>query len=277
MSDYAKQKFIEINHDWHPLKDVLKKAFVIHPNVPIYASKGKTYSSDHPLQIVFIGHAFARKGGIVALRVADKARKIGLPVVFHLVSKLLYGSIIYTDHPDKQRYEKDLKLLELPNVIFHGKLTYPNVIELLTKSHFQMMATLDDTYGFSIVEGFSVGTPAITTNVCALPEFVHSEGNGYLIELPLNESRNWISRKFYFEYCGEVFQRRRNSEKYWEILDETYEILADQTLELIIEIVNHPEKYTPLSEGALAQALDFHNSQAANSVLDNLYSKIVNV
>lgn len=276
MSNYAKNKFIELNKDWNLLDKTLEKLCIIPPNLPLSNSEAKTYTSGEPLQLIFVGSHFARKGGIVALRVAEKLQRRGIPNVVHLVSKLIYGAKVYTDHTDSKRYEKDLKLLKLPNVVLYDQMSNREVLNLLSRSHFQIMPTLDDTYGFSIIEGFSVATPAITTNVCALPEIVDHGQNGYLLELPLNETKNWSYRDFYFESKDKASQSRRSSDEYWEILDNTYEVLSEKAVEFITKIIDQPEKYQKLSQGAISQARNVHDSQKANELLDNLYSEIIN-
>ncbi len=263
MSDYAKLKFVHFNQDWDLLSDVLKKVEVIHPNVTIQSSKPKKYLGKQPLKLVFVGRDFARKGGIVALRLAKQAQKMRLPITVHLVSKMNYGSHVYTDCLDPSRYEEDLKLLALPNIVFHGKKSNQEVMELLSKSHFQLMATLDDTYGYSIIEGFSVATPAITTNVCALPEFVRHGENGYLLSLELNENRNWTN-----------LSSRKNHD-YWDILDSTYDKLVEQALQLIVGILAKPEHYEQLSAGALSQACNVHDSKKTGELLDDIYTKAI--
>ena len=261
MSWYAKKVFIQSNKDCEYLNNLLLKLEVIHPNIPVKATKPKTYNKDEVLHLIFIGNAFARKGGIVVLRLAKKAEKNRLPVVFHLVSAMQYGSKIHTDHPDVFRYQEDLKLINLNNVIFHQKLINQEVLNLLSQSHFQIMPTLHDTYGFSIIEGFSVATPAITTNVCALPEIVHPDKNGYLLELELNENQSWRHPPY-----------QRGSQEHWDILDSTYDTLANQALNLLLKILDKSEYYEELSAGSIAQASNVHESH----LLDNLYSAIVN-
>ncbi len=202
---------------------------IIKPNVPRYsrhqllrpnkfpserfpipfAQIWQPFESTEKLKIVFIGNHLGRKGEIAALRWAQKARNAGLPLTIHIVSKLDYGGKIWTDFPDKNRYKADLKLLNLDNVIFHGKLPNQKVIELLAFSHFHLLTTLHDTYGYSVIESFSVATPAITTNVAALPEFVHNHKNGYLLNLELNEAREWKNSPSH--------ALKNTSEEYWEI------------------------------------------------------------
>lgn len=260
ISDYARNRFVLENADWPMLGRALEKLQTIHPNVPLAASEPKTLLVGEPLRLVFVGNDFARKGGIVALRLAEKAGREGLPVTVHIVSALNYGPGVYTDCTDASRYEEDLKLLDLPNVVFHGVKSNREVLQLLSQSHFQVMATLDDTYGFSVIEGFSVGTPAITTNVCALPEFVHPEKNGYLLSMDLNQGRNWTNLGL------------RGTSGYWDVLDETFDDLAEQALRTLRGILAEPERYETLSANSLTRVRDFHDADKIGRMLDDIYS-----
>jgi glycosyltransferase involved in cell wall biosynthesis len=266
ISDYAKLRFINRIAGWKIEKKVSNKLDVIHPNFPIKVKQSKLYQEQQNLQLVFIGNHIARKGGIVALRLAKKAEKLGLPITVHIISGLEHGSGVPTDFPDRSKYVEDLKLLNLNNVVFHKNIPNDKVLELLSQSHFQLMATLHDTYGYSIIEGFSVATPAITTNVCALPEFVRHRENGYILELPINEIRHWSNW---------LYGEKTKTDEYWEVVNSTYEYLADQALQQISQFLDRNDKkehYEFLSAGALAQAQIVHNSEKQNELFDNLYA-----
>ncbi|MDJ0733598.1 MAG: glycosyltransferase family 4 protein [Nostocaceae cyanobacterium] len=260
MSKYAQKKFIR-NNKSHLNAKIIDKLEVIYPNFPLSKKEPKKYKKGDILELIFVGNDFARKGGIVALRVAKKARKIKLPIKIHIISKMNYGRQVYTDCNDASKYKQDIKNIDLDNVKFHRTMPNREVIDLLSKSHIQLMCTLDDTYGYSILEGFSVGTPAITTNVCALPEFVN-ENNGIIVNLKLNESGNWIHLT------------NRSKENYWSVLDKTYNNLADQAIENIIQVIDDPDYYEKMSAGAIAQA-KAHDSKKANDFFDKLYTKII--
>jgi glycosyltransferase involved in cell wall biosynthesis len=266
MSDYARRKFVADNDDWPLLEETFEKLLIVPPNVPLRVSEPKTWREGESLRLVFVGHDFARKGGVVALRLAKKARAANLPVTVHVVSSLNYGAGVYTDFPDGAKYERDLEMLHLSNVVFHGTKTNQEVLRLLSQSHFQIMATLDDTYGFSVIEGFSVGTPAITTNVCALPEFVHHGSNGYLLRLDLNSERKWSHL------------RNRRQADYWEILDSTYDDLAEQALRLLQETLTRftgSNTYEILSANSLGQVRRVHDAGKAGQLLDDIYTAAV--
>ncbi|MFN6560558.1 MAG: glycosyltransferase family 4 protein [Nostoc sp. ChiSLP01] len=266
ISDYAKMRFLKRIEGWGIEDKLSKKLDVIHPNFRTRTDKAKTYQPNENLQLIFVGHHIARKGGVVALRLAKKAEKLGLPVTIHIISGLGHGSGVPTDFPDTTKYLEDLKLLDLSNVVFHKNLPNDKVIELLSQSHFQLMPTLHDTYGFSIIEGFSVATPAITTNICALPEFIRHNENGYILELPTNDLRHWADWAH-----GE----KTKTNEYWEVLNNTYDYLAEQALQQIIQFIDRSDKrehYEFLSAGALAQAQILHNSEKQNELFDHLYA-----
>lgn len=270
LSDYAKMKFIDNLKDWSLLDTVVKKLQVVNPNFPVNSNQPKSYQNSPNLEIVFIGNHFARKGGIAALRLAKKAKLAGLPLTVHIVSKLDYGGNLWTDFPDKTRYKEDLKLLNLDNVVFHGKLPNQEVINLLSKSHFHILPTLHDTYGYSVIESFSVATPVITTNVAALPEFVHDHKNGYLLNLELNHTREW-------KYLPNS-TLKNHSEAYWEILNNSYDQLAEQALKLIGEFLERPDKkehYESLSTEAVAQVQNIYDARKMSDVLDNIYLQAI--
>ena len=269
LSEYAKLKFLGSLTDLRFLDNVSQKLEVVNPNFPVITTQPKTYKNNEKLEIVFIGNHIGRKGGIAALRLAQKAQLASLPITMHIVSKLDCGKV-WTDFPDRNRYEADLKLLNLDNVVFHGKIPNQKVIDLLARSHFHLLPTLHDTYGYSVIESFSVATPAITTNVAALPEFVHDHKNGYLLNLELNETREWKNLPSH--------ALKNSSEEYWQILDTTYNNLATQALQIMGEFLEKPDKpetYESMSAEALAQVQNFYNSRKMNDILDNIYSEAI--
>lgn len=261
MSDYAKFKFTTYNRDWQNLDQALKKTEVLYPSIVAQVEQPKSYPQNQPFRVLFVGNDFARKGGVVALRLAQKALQHKLPIQVEIVSGMNYGEAVYTDEPNRTRYDPDLQLLKLENVVFHGKQSNAKVLELMQQCHLQIMTTLHDTYGFSLLEGFSVAMPAITSNVCALPEIIDSGKNGYLINLELCD-REWIDLN------------QRNQPNYWEVLDPLYEILAEKALQLITEkMIDHPTQYESLSWGALHQAKTTHHYRKASNYLDTVYDQ----
>lgn len=84
-----------------------------------------------------------------------------------------------------------MKLLDIENVSYYNQLPNQKVIELLHRSHFQIIPSLQDIAAFSVVEGLSTATPSIGSNIGAIPEWITDNSNGYIIDLPVDENQMW--------------------------------------------------------------------------------------
>jgi glycosyltransferase involved in cell wall biosynthesis len=258
MSQYARGRFVAANREWSALETALDKVRVIYPHFDSRPASVRQYAAGGLLRLVFVGNDFARKGGIVALRVVAKATALGMPVHLDIVSRMRLGADVYTDHPDASRYAADLRLLAEPAVTFHGRLPNAEVLSLMARAHLQLLSTLDDTFGNSVVEGFSVATPAIVSNVCAMPELVPAEA-GAVVRIPVDEWGNWPGL------------HARGDPDYWDRLDAVYETLAEQVVRHLALVAEEPERIAAWSEGALERFRRVHESAAANARLDDLY------
>jgi glycosyltransferase involved in cell wall biosynthesis len=255
MSEYARRKFVYWNAGWNRISEALAKMVVMHPNLPLRQNSPRTYSGGR-LEVLFVGNHFARKGGITALRLASLASKHKLPIRLHIVSGLADIGEQYTDYPGRARYDADLELLKLDNVVFHNSLPNSDVLKLMSECHLLLLPTIDDTFGFSALEGFSYGMPCLATAVCALPEIVKPGVNGHLLSMPTDENGNW---KFL-------------NERRWEILDETYTRLAQESLGWIETLLAKPRTYETLSAGAIEQVRQHHSSSGASARFDEIYA-----
>jgi len=266
MSAWALASFKHINAGWDSLDKVLGKAHVLQPAIPLRASTPRTLKKGATIRLIFVGNNFSRKGGIVALRLARKALAEGLRVQINIVSSKMICSGSHTDHPDPARYQTDLKSMDLQNVTFHGALNNQQVLKLMGTCHLNFLATLHDTYGFSVLEGFAGGLPAITTDVCALPEFVFpapaANANGFLVHLP-KDHRN----------CWRHVEESRSPD-YWDMLDEAYESMTAQALAHLRTLAADPGELEQLSQGAIASIEQRHNRVLLAQALDSIYSQV---
>jgi glycosyltransferase involved in cell wall biosynthesis len=263
MSQYARGKFIKANRGWPALDSTLAKVRVIYPHFDARPATVRQYSAGTPLRLIFVGNDFARKGGIVALRVVAKATALGLPVHLDVISAMRMAGDVYTDHPDKGRYAADLRGLVEPTVTMHGRVPNAEVLAVMAQAHVQLLPTLDDTFGNSVVEGFSVATPAIVSNVCAMPELVPPEA-GAIVTIPVDAWGNW-------QGLG-----TREDRDYWDRLDAVYESLAKQVLAQLVGLADAPQQIAAWSEGALSRFRRVHESTTANATLDDLYDAALN-
>lgn len=270
-SKYGAKQAEYWNKDWSLAPEMMKKVEIIHPSVSLKAKQPKQHHGQ-AIRIIFCGRAFAQKGGIVALRLAKLAHKSGFPLQVDIVSSLGNG---WTDAADKNRYAADFELFNLPNVIFHGELPNQDVIGLFASRDFQLLATLHDTYGYSILEGFSVGTPAIVTATCALPEFVHPDENGFLLSVDVDELNEikWLGIQS--NIWNRIEQGVCQTDEYWDQQDRTFTDFAKQTFERLQLFLENPSEYERLSHNAIVQVKRFHNAEVTSRYLDDLYENSI--
>jgi glycosyltransferase involved in cell wall biosynthesis len=263
MSSWALSSFKRNHAGWVGLEEVLAKTQVLHPAIALKAATPRTLRKGEPIRLVFVGNNFARKGGIVALRLAKRAIAEGLALQIHIVSTKMIYSGSHTDHPDPGCYRADLKQLALPNVIFHGAMNNHQVLELMGTCHLNLLPTLHDTYGFSVLEGFANGLPAITSDVCALPEFVFPDpmenANGFLLRLPKDERGCW----------AHVDDSRHVD--YWDMLDQAFESMTRSAFDYLCALAAAPGQLEHLSQGAITSLERHHNPLLLAQELDRVY------
>lgn len=265
ISEHARRTFRAV-HASGPHRDELEgKLTVRYPNIVIPdvedALGGEPAS---PVRALFVGNHFGRKGGCVAVRLAQMAMERGFPLEIDVVSALQVGGAIWTDPPSTAFFETYLKLLELPNVRFHKSLPNERVLGLLRASHFCLLPSFSDTFGFSAVEAMANWTPVVATCQSALPEFVSHRENGILIDLPTTELGDWI-------HSGSP----RRSETWFErnYADEI-ERLAETTFAEISAAVSDPLVYRRMRCEARATAKTLFDAEAAAAYWDRLYEDV---
>lgn len=165
ISDYARRHFLR-QHQGTKWFDVLdQKLHVRYPNmeIPDAADRDGAGLQDK-IKLVFVGSHFARKGGTAVLRLAKMAHDRGFPLHIDIISALEIGPASWVD-PLKDGYFKyDLDLAgQLPNLTMHGGLPNARVLEILKQSHFSVLPTFSDTFGFSAIESMANYIPVIAT------------------------------------------------------------------------------------------------------------------
>ena len=153
ISHYAAGIFRSVHKEFPDFENLVQKLIVRYPNMPVPIlgdpMQGKPVE---PLVVIFVGNHFGRKGGCVAVRMAEMAQKRGFPLTVQIVSKLETGGKIWTDPPEKALFEPYLKLLNLSNVQYYPGLPNDQVLALLRKSHFSILTTFSDTFGYNAIE-----------------------------------------------------------------------------------------------------------------------------
>lgn len=269
ISDFARRQF-QNQHRNSPLFDRLnaKLTAPIHPNIPVPKVRPRPdRRQDTTLRCVFIGGHFLRKGGLSVLHAAKVAHENGWPIEFHIVSAMTMGAEngVWTDPVDLEFSAPLLTAMDLPNVHHHGKMANADLLALLASSDVSLLPTLSDTYGYSVIESFAMGVPAIGTACCALPELIEDDCNGYLLDLPVTDMGVW----------SDLWSHDHNSPDYKRILLDTAEHVGQQLLQRLETLMRNRDHLETLSETAFETALARFDAATRDANLERLYLQLL--
>ena len=93
----------------------------------------------------------------------------------------------------KGPYEQNLKELTSrlgleKNIIFAGRISNREKVQLLAESQLMVQPSLVEGFGITVIESFCCGTPVVASNVMPLPELVKNGENGMTLP-PFDENR----------------------------------------------------------------------------------------
>ncbi|UCG34725.1 MAG: glycosyltransferase family 4 protein [Candidatus Omnitrophota bacterium] len=134
-------------------------------------------------RLLFLGADWLRKGGDIAVAVAEELNKKGLPVELTIV-----GSKPITSEP-LPSFVKSVGFLNKTTKEGREKLE-----SLLKESHFLILPSRAEAYGIVLPEANSYGVPCLTTNAGGIPTIVKDGLNGKIFSTDANTG----------EYCSYV-------------------------------------------------------------------------
>jgi glycosyltransferase involved in cell wall biosynthesis len=216
---------------------------------------------DDTIRLVFVGNHFARKGGCVAVVMADLARARGIPLVLEVVSRLEMGGAIWTDPSDSEVLQPYLKLLAQTNVRVHRDLANAEVLELLRRAHMSVLTTFGDTFGYSALESLANGTPVLATRQGALPEVIAHGENGILLDLPVTADGEWV-------HLGAPNRAAPGFVRMWN--DEVHR-LAEQGLQALVEVAGNGRMQA--MRQAARRSAERYSPEQATTWWDDFYDR----
>lgn len=245
--------------DWN---GIAAKLEIRYPNMVIPAAQSDLAPSFEPVRLVFVGSHFGRKGGAVAVKMAEKAKACGFPLHVTIISDLTAGGAVWTDPVDRSLFDPYLKLLELDNVEHLGSLGNAEVQKHLKAAHFSILTTFSDTFGYSAIESMAHGTPVIATKQGALPEFIEDDLTGVLLDIDTNDVDEWVA-----------IVRDRSTPDFAKYYFDEIDRLADEALASVMRLTASPDQYRQLRQRALEAVTARFNHIDANAYWDDLYEK----
>jgi len=162
------------------------KMFVLNPPQEIVVDPSDRHYGDVP-KLIFVGSEFYRKGGLALLEALGRLWQRGM----RAWQAVLVGRLdSFGDRASRSTAadaERARTLIESmsPSVQHLVSLPHPEVLRKLSESDFYVLPTLQDSFGYGVLEAQACGAVAITTNVRALPE-MHAAGGGLMVNLTLD-------------------------------------------------------------------------------------------
>lgn len=123
-----------------------------------------------PVRLGIVGIVSFRKGIFRALRIGEWALKVGIQLELHFVGPLF-----------------DLECQQLikrsgANCVFHGVIKGPSLVSFLQSCDAVCLPSYEDGFGVSVLEGMSVGLPAIVSAEAGCSEAITPGVNGVILE-----------------------------------------------------------------------------------------------
>lgn len=265
ISQYARG-LITRDHEHQPWWPAFKAKLVVrYPSIAVRPFENAPPYT--PIRIAFVGNHFARKGGCVAVRLADLAVQRGIPLELHVVSALEMGSAVWTDPTRAEFFDPYRRLLNRQNVTLHPPLSNNKVLSLLSTMHFSVLTTFSDTFGYSALESMACGTPVIASKQGALPEFIQDRVNGVMLDLPTNAWGEWI----HGGHAG------RHTIAYEVIVRNEIERMAVAALDAVERSLSDYDSYRRMRQAAYQEIKEKFSIKQSSEFWDDLYQRAVSI
>jgi glycosyltransferase involved in cell wall biosynthesis len=164
---------------------IAAKNTILHPPQPLFPVVERP---DGPVRFAFVGGDFYRKGGLECLEALHRLHAAGIrDWRFEIIGRVdrWHDTTAKTTEVDGRRAAE--LIAAMPEQVTH-RSSAPNaeVLALLSRSHYLLFPTFQDTYGYVVLEAMASGCVPVATAVRSLPEVIQHGANGLLIEVPVN-------------------------------------------------------------------------------------------
>jgi glycosyltransferase involved in cell wall biosynthesis len=125
----------------------------------------------------------------------------------------------------QQKYQRE-------NIRFLGKQPRTEVLQHMARAKYVLQTSLwVETFGLTIIEALSLGTPVIGFNIGTRPEFIQHEINGFLCE-PNDFEQTLLKADDYLLYAQLSENAAQSAQPYYE------PTILDQQINLYHQIIN---------------------------------------
>lgn len=219
-------------------KLIMEKTRVLHPPQKVLITKAEFIKKHTVAKIhfIFIGRLFFIKGGREIIQALSKFEG---KYDFKLT---LISSFLYDDYFTNTSYEELVRCKDLVKskawIDYYESLPNDMVLEKCKEATVGLLPSVDETYGYVVLEMQASGCPVVTTNIRAFPENNNQEC-GWICRLPSDK-------------LGRCSERET---KVWST------ILQRELERCFQEIFDHPEKIKTKGMAALNQIRKKHDPE----------------
>ncbi|MFH1111368.1 MAG: glycosyltransferase family 4 protein [Planctomycetota bacterium] len=230
MSQAAKSYFLRRVPD-HLVSVIEPKVHVFSGGVSVppgalCARERYLQDSRSEFRVGFVGNDFWRKGGPALLRAAGTLRRRSCNIRLIIISALQPRT--YVTDIDEGAYAHVVRTLQQSEWIeLYSGLPNEEVLTRLAACDAFALPTLDESFGWAIVEAKALGLPVITTNIFALPELARHGSNAYVIRVPLDADHRWD---------GSPWHGLQSSRAY----EQAMTLLGDGVVDALETLMNQP-------------------------------------
>lgn len=119
--------------------------------------------------------------------------------------KINYITLYFFDFSSNlQEFYRKQKIFKTTRKEFFN-FNFPNFKIFYEKIDIFCLPTYVDSFGYALLEAMSIGLPLVATNIFAIPEIIEDGKNGFLINTPLSDFRNYVPSFF----DRELIKRKR--------------------------------------------------------------------
>jgi glycosyltransferase involved in cell wall biosynthesis len=258
-SEYALNQFKTQIARYHGFEALLDKTEVLCPAIDKRRQDPK-YPASRKLKLLFVGRQFMHKGGPAVVRAHEQLRAAGIPVDTVVVSNLHWSGKGLVGPGSSTIADAEHTRLRQDGITHYTRVANEDVLRLIDDSHFVLLPTVNDTFGFSCLEALASATPVIASATCALPEIVQDGVNGFLLTVPNDENGRWEGLR---ERRGGGYDRL-----YLQLIDS----LANQMVEKLEAFWSGQSMYPELSRNALKTVETKFGKQKARIRLEEIYA-----
>ncbi|UTW44888.1 glycosyltransferase family 4 protein [bacterium SCSIO 12696] len=211
--------------------------------------------SNRPLQLLFVGNDYLRKGLLACILAVENLQEKGADIELSVISSL-----------DKHTYcgeesEESKKIMQRaqsnPWIKLLGAQPNATVKEFMKGTDMLLFPTLDESLGWVPIEAGMEGTASVCTNIFAIPESIEHEQSGLLLNVPLNSNTNrWegINRPD----MNSLFMPMQYN-------------LAEQLSNSLEKLLNEPDYCQKLGKAAKLRMEERYSTKFASEKLSSIY------